>query len=252
MRKEKIRLDELLLARNFAESIEKSRSLILSGSVLVNGQKIAKAGIKISSDSQIRILDSIPQYVGRGALKLKYALQSCEVNVQDKVCIDMGASTGGFTQILLESKAKKVYAFDVGYGQISQKLRSDPRVIVRDRFNVRQFTLKEIDLGEERDLFVTMDLSFISLLSVFPVIRRIKDENPEIEIEILSLIKPQFECRKEELTKGIVTDPAVHFRILRKITRSIKKEFGGSVQSLCNSPIHGADGNREFFVFWKL
>ena len=252
MRKEKIRLDELLLFRKLAASIEKSRSLILSGSVLINGQKITKAGIRFQIDSEIRILDSIPTYVSRGALKLKHALKTFDAVVDGKVCIDMGASTGGFTEVLLETGAKKVYAFDVGYGQISQRLRTDGRVIVRDRFNVRNLSLADIDPDGKEGLFITMDLSFISLLSVFPAICKMKNQSPDSKIEIISLIKPQFECKREELSGGVVINPRIHFRVLRKITGNIRKGFKGRIRGLCDSPIKGADGNREFFVFWEI
>lgn len=251
MPKEKVRLDELLVQKKLCENIKRAQSLILSGSVLVNNQKITKSGLQVKVNSQIVIIDKIPEYVSRGAFKLKHAIERFKVKVKDKIAIDLGSSTGGFTQILLEQGVGKVYAFDVGYGQMVSRLRNDYRVKVRDRFNVRNLSWNELDTFYQ-NLLIVMDLSFISLFSIFPTIRRLKEDSHTTRIEVISLIKPQFECSKSELVKGIVVDEEVHFKIIKKFIRYIKNELKGKVLGLSTSPISGRDGNREFLLYWEL
>lgn len=183
MAREKIRLDVLLFERGFADSLEKAKSLILSGSVLVNEQKITKVGFKFSKDSEIRILNIIPEYVSRGVYKLLKAFEVFPLQVDGKLCIDLGASTGGFTQVLLEKGAWKVFACDVGYGQLAEKLRNHSSVIVKDRFHLKNLSSLEIEWENNRfqtphpeSIVIVMDLSFISLRSVFPVIRKLREE----------------------------------------------------------------------------
>ncbi len=223
----------------------------MAGAVLVNGQKITKSGIKFSPGSQITILDKIPHYVSRGAYKLKHAIETFGIQTKDKIAIDLGSSTGGFTQVLLEYGVEKVYAFDVGYGQMVSKIRNNPKVVVKDRFNVKNLSWVELDRIYE-NLLVVMDLSFISLFSIFPSVLKLKQESHNTQIEVVSLIKPQFECLKSELVKGIVTERRVHFRIIKKIIRYIKKEMQGKVIGLAVSPITGREGNQEFLLYWKI
>lgn len=250
MQKEKTRLDEILVKRCLANDLKHAASLVISGSVLVNEQKITKPGNRFKEDITIRILNKIPDFVSRGAHKLNYALKHFNVNPENKVCLDLGASTGGFTEALLKQGAARVYAIDVGYGQLAERIRRNERVVVKDRFNVKNLSWDS--LGETfPELLIVMDLSFISLLSIYPVLINLKTENPTSSIMILSLIKPQFECGENETVKGIVKDPRVHFRVLKKIGSYIRRHVNGKLYGFCNSPIKGASGNKEFFVFWE-
>ncbi|MCG6166538.1 TlyA family RNA methyltransferase [Leptospira sp. FAT2] len=259
MGKEKIRLDILLFDRGYADSIEIARSLILSGSVLVNEQKITKVGLKFSEDSEIRILNVIPRYVSRGAYKLLKAFETFPFRVNGKLCIDLGASTGGFTQVLLEQGAWKVFACDVGYGQLADKLRNHSSVIVKDRFHLKNLSSLEIEWETNRfqvpnsdSIAVVMDLSFISLRSVFPVIRRFREEKNIPKLECVTLIKPQFEADEKNLVKGVLRDPKIRIRIVRSICEYLRKEIGGKIIGLKWSPIEGRDGNKEVLLYWEI
>lgn len=259
MAKEKIRLDVLLLERGLADSPEKSRSLILSGSVLVNEQKITKVGLKFPKDSEIKILNVIREYVSRGAYKLLRAFEIFPLQVDGKLCVDLGASTGGFTQVLLEKGAWKVFACDVGYGQLAEKLRNHPSVIVKDRFHLKRLSSSEIEWETNRfqaphpeSIVIVTDLSFISLRSVFPVFRKLREEKNIPKLECITLIKPQFESDKKNLTKGILRDPKIRIRIVRSLCSYLKKEIGGVILGLEWSPIEGRSGNKEILLYWKL
>lgn len=259
MAKEKIRLDVLLLERGLADSLEKSRSLILSGSVLVNEQKITKVGLKFPKDSEIKILNVIREYVSRGAYKLLRAFEIFPLQVDGKLCVDLGASTGGFTQVLLEKGAWKVFACDVGYGQLAEKLRNNPSVIVKDRFHLKRLSSSEIEWETNRfqaphpeSIVIVTDLSFISLRSVFPVFRKLREEKYIPKLECITLIKPQFESDKKNLTKGILRDPKIRIRIVRSLCGYLKKEIGGVILGLEWSPIEGRSGNKEILLYWKL
>ncbi|EMK12550.1 MULTISPECIES: TlyA family RNA methyltransferase [Leptospira] len=259
MAKEKIRLDVLLLERGLADSPEKSRSLILSGSVLVNEQKITKVGLKFPKDSEIKILNVIREYVSRGAYKLLRAFEIFPLQVDGKLCVDLGASTGGFTQVLLEKGAWKVFACDVGYGQLAEKLRNNPSVIVKDRFHLKRLSSSEIEWETNRfqaphpeSIVIVTDLSFISLRSVFPVFRKLREEKYIPKLECITLIKPQFESDKKNLTKGILRDPKIRIRIVRSLCGYLKKEIGGVILGLEWSPIEGRSGNKEILLYWKL
>lgn len=259
MAKEKIRLDVLLLERGLADSPEKSRSLILSGSVLVNEQKITKVGLKFPKDSEIKILNVIREYVSRGAYKLLRAFEIFPLRVDGKLCVDLGASTGGFTQVLLEKGAWKVFACDVGYGQLAEKLRNNPSVIVKDRFHLKRLSSSEIEWETNRfqaphpeSIVIVTDLSFISLRSVFPVFRKLREEKYIPKLECITLIKPQFESDKKDLTKGILRDPKIRIRIVRSLCGYLKKEIGGVILGLEWSPIEGRSGNKEILLYWKL
>ncbi|MBM9499974.1 TlyA family RNA methyltransferase [Leptospira sp. 201903071] len=259
MAKEKIRLDRLLLKKGYAETLEKARSLILSGSVLINEQKITKAGLQFPESSEIRILNVIPQYVSRGAYKLLKAFESFSVEAKGKLCIDLGASTGGFTEVLLEKGAWKVFACDVGYGQLAERLRNHPFVVVKDRFHLKNLsafeigwdTLKE-QVPDPNSILIVMDLSFISLRSVFPVLKKFREEKFIPKIECVTLIKPQFEAEQKDLVKGVLRDPKIRWKIVRSICRFLKVETGASVLGLEWSPIKGREGNKEILLYWEL
>jgi len=237
--------------RGICDDLARASSLILSGSIIVNGEKVTKAGFKYPRDVKIEVVDKIPEYVSRGALKLKSSFKAFNVNSNKKICIDLGASTGGFTEILLLNGAEKIYAFDVGYGQMASRLQNNSKVILKDRFNVRNLSWRDLDFNYS-DLFIVIDLSFISLLHIFPVIYQLKQDALDKKIEVISLIKPQFECEPEETEKGIVKNHRVHFRVLKKIISYLKYQMKAEVIGICNSGIRGASGNREFFIYWKL
>lgn len=239
--KKKERLDKLLLERGLLKSREKARALIMGGKVWVDGNRVEKAGKEVDIHAHI-VLEETRSFVGRGGLKLEGALDCFRINVQDKIILDVGASTGGFTDCLLQKGAKKVYALDVGYGLLDWSLRNDDRVIPIERKNIRYFTLNE--LGEKVDMSV-IDVSFISLKKVVPSVIKCTKEGGTI----LSLVKPQFEVGKGEVGKGgIVRDPEKHKMVLDDIKRfigTLSMEIKGSVES----PIKGTKGNKEFWIY---
>ncbi|TAJ99804.1 MAG: TlyA family RNA methyltransferase [Candidatus Manganitrophaceae bacterium] len=242
--KSKERLDLLLQARGLAESRERARSLILSGSVLVDGKKVEKAGAQVPQDAEIVLLGPASPYVGRGGTKLEAALDAFRPDLSGKVAIDVGASTGGFTDCLLQRGTARVYAVDVGYGQLAWRLRQDPRVIVLERSNIR--TLPAEAIPEPVDL-ATIDVSFISLEKVIPAVL------PFLRPlgEIIALVKPQFEVGKGEVGRGgIVRSPEKHQSVLNRIFSQAPTwglEIGGSIPS----PILGQKGNAEFLVYFR-
>ncbi len=237
----KKRLDILLVEKGFFSTREKAESIILSGLVKVNDKFIDKPGIKIQDDTKIEVREKGISYVSRGGIKLAGALKEFTVKVKDKVILDVGASTGGFTDCLLQKGAKKVYAVDVGYGQLDWKLRNDPRVINIERTNIRY--LKEDKIGEKVDL-ATIDVSFISLEKVIPVVSSLMRK----EGEIIALIKPQFEAGRAQVKKGVVRDPSVHQAVIEKIKRIALKEKL-KVEGVCVSPLRGPAGNIEYFIY---
>ena len=251
MFKEKIRLDEFLVFHSYVEDFKKAQSLILSGSVLVNEQKMTKVGVLINRQSKIHILNKIPQFASRGAYKLKYALEKFQITIQNKLCIDIGASTGGFTEILHINQAKKIFAIDVGYGQLLPKLTRKKNIIVKDRFNAKNLNWEILD-ETHQNLFFTIDVSFISVLKIFEAIYKMKEKDLNCKFEILSLIKPQFECEKHECPKGIVNSKRVHFQVLKKILKMIQSKYQGNIKGLTISPILGKNGNKEFLAYWTL
>ncbi len=236
----KKRLDTLLVERGLAESREKAQALILAGKVLVEGEVVSKPGTFIRPEARIEVKGSLP-YVSRGGLKLEFALKAFKVDPAGKVAIDVGASTGGFTDCLLQHGAARVYAVDVGYGQLAWKLRQDPRVVVLERTNIRYLE----SLPEPVDL-ATIDVSFISLRLVLPpVIRLMKPR-----AEILALIKPQFEAGREKVGRGgVVRDPQVHKEVLESLV-DYAHSLGLSTLGLVPSPLLGPAGNVEFFAYW--
>lgn len=237
----KVRLDRLLVDRGLAATREKARALIMSGLVVVEEDRIDKAGTLVSPDAVIRIKGGENPYVSRGGLKLEEALRSFGIDVTGVVAVDIGASTGGFTDCLLQGGARKVYAIDVGYGQIDWKLRTDRRVVLFEKTNIRYFSGEGIE--EPVDLAV-IDVSFISLKLVLPVAVEITGEGGAI----LALIKPQFEAGRGEVGKGVIRDPRVHRRVVEEIG-ACSEQLGLEVVGTCESPITGPAGNREFFLY---
>jgi 23S rRNA (cytidine1920-2'-O)/16S rRNA (cytidine1409-2'-O)-methyltransferase len=226
------------------ETRERAQALILSGSVLVDEKKIDKAGKRISTNAELRLLGKEIPYVSRGGLKLEKALEALSISVDNKIVLDVGASTGGFADCLLQKGAKKIYTVDVGYGQLAWKLRKDPRIVVIERQNIR--TIPEEAFEDELDV-ATIDVSFISLKIVLPKVWTLIRK----EGEILALLKPQFEVGKGEVGKGgIVKDPGLHKRVILEI-ENLAAELGLNLQGRVASPILGAKGNREFFLYWK-
>ncbi len=239
---EKIRLDRLLTERGISESREKAQALIFAGQVLVQGQKIDKAGALVARDAEIRILGEVLPYVSRGGLKLEKALQEFRVSVTGKVALDVGASTGGFTDCLLQHGCAKVYAVDVGYGQIAWKLRQDPRVVVIERTNIREMAPSAIP--EQADMAV-IDVSFISLEKVIPAVLKFLKQDSEI----IALIKPQFEVGKDAVGKGgIVRDEAARSAAVERVAAFVRG-LGLDVKGVIPSPITGQDGNVEYLIY---
>ncbi len=238
----KERIDVLLVEKGFFESREKAKASIMAGVVYANEQKIDKAGEEVSIDAKLEVRENICPYVSRGGLKLEKAVKFFGVNLKDKVCMDIGASTGGFTDCMLQNGAKKVFSVDVGYGQFAWKLRQDERVVCMERTNIRYVTDEQI--GEKLD-FASIDVSFISLTKVLPVaFNLLKDDG-----EVVALIKPQFEAGREQVgKKGVVRDSKVHKEVIEKII-AFSESIGFCVKNLSFSPIKGPEGNIEFLLY---
>jgi 23S rRNA (cytidine1920-2'-O)/16S rRNA (cytidine1409-2'-O)-methyltransferase len=237
----KQRLDMLLVTRGLAESKIKAQAVIMAGEVSVNGNVMTKAGRLVAEDAEVQMAAK-PPYVSRGGLKLEHALQEFKIDVKGLTCLDVGASTGGFTDCLLKHGAKKVYALDVGYGQLDYGLRRDSRVVVMEKVNAHF----PFDLPQKVDLAV-MDLSFISVTSVIPnVLPHLKSPG-----DIAVLFKPQFEADREDVGKGgIVKDPAVHAATLANLIVWMNQN-GLRLLNLTASPIRGAEGNKEFLIYMR-
>lgn len=235
----KLRLDDLVVERGLATDLKEAAAIILSGVVLVNEQRVDKPGSQLSASSEIRLKTIERKYVSRGGLKLEVALRQLAISVQGKVCLDLGASTGGFTDCLLCHGARKVYAFDVGRGQLHWRLQQDPRVVMRDAVNVRHLVPSMVN--DPVDL-ISVDVSFISLRLVLPPLRHFPSA------EVVALVKPQFEARRDEVGKGgIIGDVRLQRRIVARLT-SFAEEVGIHVLGEVPSPIAGQKGNREYFV----
>ena len=238
------RLDQRLVELGHFESREKARATIMSGLVYVNGQKADKPGMAVKEGAKIEVRGAACPYVSRGGFKLEKALRVFPVSAEGKVCIDCGASTGGFTDVLLKNGAKKVYAVDVGYGQLAWSLRSDARVVTMERTNARSLTPEMF--ADVMDMAV-MDLSFISVRLVLPAVRELLAEAGEV----LCLIKPQFEAGREDVgKKGVVRDAAVHERVLREFMEAAPG-LGYTVMGLDYSPVRGPEGNIEYLAYLK-
>ncbi|MBQ8587431.1 MAG: TlyA family RNA methyltransferase [Oscillospiraceae bacterium] len=237
--KQKERLDVLLVQLGLCDSRTKAQALIMSGEVYVDGQKCDKAGTPVLTTAQIEVRGNACPYVSRGGLKLEKALRDFGVDPTGYVCSDSGASTGGFTDCLLQKGAKKVFAIDVGYGQLAWSIRTDPRVVCMERTNIRYVTPEQ--LGEPLDLSV-VDVSFISLKIVLPAIKALLKPTGQV----LCLIKPQFEAGKEKVgKKGVVRDPEVHKEVLDNFL-ALAAELNFTVRNLTFSPVKGPEGNIEF------
>ena len=235
----KDRLDILLVKRGLAESREKAKAVIMSGIVYVDGQKEDKAGQTFADTANIEVRGSTLKYVSRGGLKLEKAMECFDVSVKDKVCMDIGASSGGFTDCMLQNGAKKVYAVDVGHGQLAWKLRNDTRVVVMEKTNIRH--VKPEDIGESID-FASIDVSFISLSKVLPAAYNLLGERGEI----VALIKPQFEAGREKVgKKGVVREKSTHIEVIQNCF-SYAGENGFFVRELEFSPVKGPEGNIEY------
>ena len=240
----KIRLDQLVFEKGYAPSREKARALIMSGCVFLDGQRADKTGQQVSPDADPDVRSHELPFVSRGGYKLDKAIRVFGIDPTGKTCIDCGASTGGFTDVLLQHGAAKVYAVDVGYGQLAWKLREDPRVICLERTNLRYVTEEQIP--EKLDLAVC-DVSFISLRLVMPAVAKLLKPGAEI----MCLIKPQFEAGRELVgKKGVVRDSAVHEQVIRGIL-DFMPTIGFSVYALDYSPITGPEGNIEFLLYMK-
>ena len=238
----KRRIDSLLVERGLADSQAKAQALIMAGEVVVAGKAAIKPGTLVPEDTAITILEP-PPFVSRGGIKLEYALDQFQLEVSAKVAADIGASTGGFTDCLLKRGASRVYAIDVGYGQLDYRLRQDPRVVVMDRVNARY----PISLPEKVDL-ATIDVSFISVEKVIPSVARLLNNDGYIIV----LIKPQFEAKREEVGKGgVIKEPVVHARVLGRFIAWIT-EHNFSLGGLVASPLLGASGNKEFLILLRL
>ena len=241
----KKRLDQILVERNLFASRAKAQAAILAGLVYVAGQKADKAGISFFPDVELEVRGQLHPYVSRGGLKLEKALDEFNISVRDKVCLDVGASTGGFTDCLLQHGAAKVYAIDVGYGQLAWKLRQDPRVKVFERKNIRYLKLNDLGLETSDVKLAVVDVSFISLSKVLPAVYNLLAE----EAAVVALIKPQFEAKKEQVGKGgIVKDPEVHREVVEKV-KAEAESVSFQVKGLIQSPIQGADGNIEYLLY---
>ena len=240
MKKE--RLDVLMVQRNLAESREKAKALIMSGIVYVNGQKEDKAGTSFEETVQIEVRGSTLKYVSRGGLKLEKAMSRFGVQLAGKVCMDVGASTGGFTDCMLQNGAVKVYAVDVGHGQLAWKLRNDDRVICMEKTNIRYVTPEDIG---DRIEFASIDVSFISLTKVLgPVKQLLTDEG-----QVVCLIKPQFEAGREKVgKKGVVREKSVHLEVIEMVS-DYARSIGFGILGLEFSPIKGPEGNIEYLLY---
>ena len=240
----KTRLDVLLTERGLLDSRQKAQATIMSGIVFVNGQRVDKAGTAVANDARIEIRGATLQYVSRGGLKLEKAMQTFPLDLHDKICADIGASTGGFTDCMLQNGAKKVYAVDVGYGQLDWKLRNDPRVVCMERTNARYLTHEEIP--DELD-FASIDVSFISLKLIFPALYGLLRQGGEVAC----LIKPQFEAGREKVgKKGVVRDAAVHLEVLEHFLEHAK-ENNFTILGITYSPIRGPEGNIEYLGYLR-
>jgi 23S rRNA (cytidine1920-2'-O)/16S rRNA (cytidine1409-2'-O)-methyltransferase len=236
----RVRLDQLLVERGLTESRAKAQALVLAGQVLVDGQPAGKPGHLVAANARLEVAEQ-PRYVGRGGVKMEAALDRFRIDVRDRVCMDIGASTGGFTDCLLQHGARRVYAVDTGAGQLDWKLRGDPRVAVRERINARYLRFE--DIGEPVDVAV-FDVSFISVTLILPPAVALLKETGEMVI----LVKPQFEVGRGQVGKGgIVRDAGLHAQACERVNHAVQGL--GFHTALMESPILGAEGNREFLLY---
>ena len=238
----KKRLDILLVEKGLAESREKAKTIIMSGIVYVDGEKEDKAGSTFPEEADIEVRGKTLRYVSRGGLKLEKAMTSFPIELTGKVCMDVGASTGGFTDCMLQNGAVKVYSVDVGHGQLAWSLRNDPRVVCMEKTNIRYVTPEDI---EEPVAFASVDVSFISLSKVLPPLRELMTD----EAECVCLIKPQFEAGREKVgKKGVVREKSTHIEVIENVLK-FTLSFGFEVLGLDFSPIKGPEGNIEYLMY---
>ena len=239
----KERLDILLVDREFFDSREKAKRSIMAGEIFINGQRVDKAGEKVEVDSDIECRGKALPYVSRGGLKLEKAMKAFAIDLDNYICMDIGASTGGFTDCMLQNGASKVYSIDVGYGQFAWKLRIDDRVVCLERTNVRYVTEEEVP---DKCDFSSIDVSFISLTKVIPAVLNLLNENGSV----VALIKPQFEAGREKVgKKGVVRDPNTHKEVIIKIVDYLKS-LNLNILNLGFSPIKGPEGNIEYLIYF--
>lgn len=235
------RLDVWLVVHGLVESREKAQALVMSGRVQVDGAAATKPGTAVPDEANVSLLPG-PDHVGRGAIKLAGALEAFAVEPAGQVAVDVGASTGGFTEILLARGVSRVYAVDVGRGQLHERLRTDPRVVVVDGVNARSLSAREVP---EPCGIATLDVSFISVLKILPALRGVLQP----AADVLVLVKPQFEVGRFRVGRGgVVSDPALHIQAVRDVAWAAQREQGYGVLAVASSPITGAEGNREFFL----
>ena len=238
----KTRLDVLLVERGLEQTRQRAQAMIMSGLVFVDGQRVDKAGTAVPNDAQIEVRGNTLRYVSRGGLKLEKAMTTFGLKLDGCICADIGASTGGFTDCMLQNGAEKVYAVDVGYGQLAWKLRSDPRVVCLERTNARYLTHEQVP--DELD-FASVDVSFISLKLILPPLNGLLKDGGHAAC----LVKPQFEAGREKVgKKGVVREPSIHVEVVEKIVHFVL-ENGFSVEGLTFSPVKGPEGNIEYLAF---
>lgn len=249
----KNRLDKVLVDQGYAASRERAQALILAGRVLVAEQKVEKPGTSIAEDAVIRVMGSDLKFVSRGGLKLEKALEHWAIQLSGVACVDVGASTGGFTDCMLQAGAASVLAVDTGYGQIAQKLRDDPRVTLRERTNARLLGGGELLTGGPVPVFVSMDVSFISATLVLPAVLRALAGVDEIwSGQVVVLVKPQFEAGRVNVGKGgIVRDPEARKMAIERVWACVEEQ-GGTVVEVIDSPIHGMEGNHEYLLYARF
>ena len=243
MASKKERLDILLVEKGICESREKAKTNIMAGLIFVDGQRVDKAGEKVKVDADILFKGEKLKYVSRGGLKLEKAMNTFGIDLTNKVCMDIGASTGGFTDCMLQNNASKVFAVDVGYGQFAWKLRTDERVVCMEKTNIRYVTPEDIGVALD---FASIDVSFISLRTIMPAVKALLGDKGEV----VALIKPQFEAGRDKVgKKGVVRDKEVHLEVINTIINFLlENEF--NVLGLSYSPIKGPEGNREYLVYF--
>ena len=244
MSSKKERLDVLLVEKGICNSRERAKTNIMAGLVFVDGHRVDKAGEKVNRDAEIIFKGEELKYVSRGGLKLEKAMNEFNISLDDKVCMDIGASTGGFTDCMLQNGAAKVFSVDVGYGQFAWKLRVDERVVCMERTNIRYVTPE--DIGDRLD-FASIDVSFISLRTIMPAVKNLLKDNGEV----VALIKPQFEAGRDKVgKKGVVRDKGVHKEVVMNIANYlIENDF--NIIGMSFSPIKGPEGNREYLVYFS-
>ena len=243
MASKKERLDILLVEKGICESREKAKTNIMAGLIFVDGKRVDKAGEKVKVDADIIFKGEKLKYVSRGGLKLEKAMNTFGIDLTDKVCMDIGASTGGFTDFMLQNNASKVFAVDVGYGQFAWKLRTDERVVCMEKTNIRYVTPEDIGIALD---FASIDVSFISLRTIMPAVKALLGDKGEV----VALIKPQFEAGRDKVgKKGVVRDKEVHLEVINTIVNFLM-ENELNVLGLSYSPIKGPEGNREYLVYF--